>query len=340
MITLVVPVFNEEETILIFYKAVRSEPGLRDEAIEIVFVNDGSRDRTVAIIEDLASRDPLVRLVDFTRNFGKEAALFAGLAAAQGAAVIPMDVDLQDPVSVIPQMLHSWRNGAEVVLAKRCDRSNDSFFKRKTAQIFYKLHNKLSNLPIEEDVGDFRLISREILQEILRLPERNLFMKGLLAWVGGRVEIITYQRQIRFAGQTKFNGWKLWNLALEGITSFSTIPLRVWTYVGFSIAFISFAYGMWMIASKIFFGNPVAGYPSLFVAIMFLGGIQIVGIGILGEYIGRIYIETKRRPRYVIRNSQSASTASGAFETLIQAPAITEEESYQHFDLKGFAYHE
>jgi len=304
-ISLVVPVFNEEDTIPIFYQAVRKE--LPEYEVEIVFINDGSKDGTESIINALAVSDPLVKPLSFTRNFGKEPALFAGLEHATGDAVIPIDVDLQDPIEVIPQLIAKWQEGADVVLAKRADRSTDGHLKRKTAEWFYRLHNKISSPKIEENVGDFRLMSRETVEHIKRLPERNLFMKGVLSWVGGRVEIVEYTRAERVAGTTKFNGWKLWNLALEGITSFSTFPLRMWTYIGLAVAGAAFLYGAWMIFDTLAFGNPVRGYPSLLVSILFLGGVQLIGIGVLGEYIGRIYIETKRRPKYLIKECKNES---------------------------------
>ncbi|WP_312359251.1 glycosyltransferase family 2 protein, partial [Mixta calida] len=263
-ISLVVPVFNEEDTIPIFYQAVRKE--LPEYEVEIVFINDGSKDGTESIINALAVSDPLVKPLSFTRNFGKEPALFAGLEHATGDAVIPIDVDLQDPIEVIPQLIAKWQEGADVVLAKRADRSTDGHLKRKTAEWFYRLHNKISSPKIEENVGDFRLMSRETVEHIKRLPERNLFMKGVLSWVGGRVEIVEYTRAERVAGTTKFNGWKLWNLALEGITSFSTFPLRMWTYIGLAVAGAAFLYGAWMIFDTLAFGNPVRGYPSLLVS--------------------------------------------------------------------------
>ncbi|EGT0662152.1 glycosyltransferase family 2 protein [Citrobacter werkmanii] len=303
-ISLVVPVFNEESTIPIFYKTVREFEGLKEHEVEIVFINDGSSDSTESIINALAVSDKLVVPLSFTRNFGKEPALFAGLDNATGEAVIPIDVDLQDPIDVIPHLIEKWQHGADMVLAKRTDRSTDGRLKRKSAEWFYKLHNKISNPKIEENVGDFRLMSREVVENIKLLPERNLFMKGVLSWVGGKVEVVEYARAERVAGDSKFNGWKLWNLALEGITSFSTFPLRVWTYIGMLVAGLSFLYGAWMILDKIIFGNNVPGYPSLLVSILFLGGVQLIGIGVLGEYIGRIYIECKNRPRFILKSEQ------------------------------------
>lgn len=304
-ISLVVPVFNEEATIPIFYKTVREFEELKQYAVEIVFINDGSKDATESIINALAVSDPLVIPLSFTRNFGKETALFAGLENATGEAVIPIDVDLQDPIEVIPHLIRKWQSGADMVLAKRSDRSTDSRLKRKSAEWFYKLHNKISSPKIEENVGDFRLMSREVVENIKKMPERNLFMKGVLSWVGGSTDVVEYFRSERIAGDSKFNGWKLWNLALEGITSFSTFPLRIWSYIGLLVAGAAFLYGAWMIFDTLAFGNAVRGYPSLLVSVLFLGGIQLIGIGVLGEYIGRIYIEVKKRPRYILKGSKS-----------------------------------
>ncbi|WP_336654454.1 glycosyltransferase family 2 protein [Leclercia adecarboxylata] len=304
-ISLVVPVFNEEDTIPIFYKTVREFEWLQQHKVEIVFINDGSEDATESIINALAIADPLVVPLSFTRNFGKEPALFAGLEHTSGDVVIPIDVDLQDPIEVIPLLIEKWQAGADVVLAKRSDRSNDGRLKRKSAEWFYKLHNKISNPKIEENVGDFRLMSRAVVENIKLLPERNLFMKGILSWVGGNTNVVEYTRAERIAGNTKFNGWKLWNLAVEGITSFSTIPLRMWTYIGLFVAGAAFLYGAWMIWDTLAFGNPVRGYPSLLISMLFLGGIQLIGIGILGEYIGRIYMEVKKRPRYLIKDKKT-----------------------------------
>lgn len=299
-ISLVVPVFNEEETVNIFHQTVRQHPALQAFDIDILFINDGSTDRTSLMVEALIARDSKVGLVNFSRNFGKESALFAGLEYATGDAVIPIDVDLQDPIDVIPQLIEKWSNGSDVVLAKRIDRSSDDFMKRKTAEMFYRLHNTISEPKIEKNVGDFRLMSRRVVDAIRAMPERKLFMKGILSWVGFSTQIVEYTRAPRVAGSSKFNGWKLWNLALEGITSFSTFPLRIWTYLGFLAATFSLLYAIWMVIDKILWGNSVPGYPSLMTAILFLGGVQLMGIGVLGEYIGRIYTESKNRPRYIV----------------------------------------
>lgn len=309
-ISLVVPVFNEEDAIPIFYSEVRRQEQLQKYDVELIFVDDGSRDDTCSIIEGLAASDNLVTLVRLSRNFGKEAALFAGLDYSSGDAVIPIDVDLQDPIAVVPLLIEKWLSGYDVVLAKRMDRTSDSFMKRASAEMFYRLHNKISNPRIEENVGDFRLMSRQVVEEIKMLPERHLFMKGLLSWVGFETAIVEYARADRVAGTSKFNGWKLWNLALEGITSFSTIPLRMWTYLGMVVATFSLGYALWMVADKLIWGNAVPGYPSIMTAILFLGGVQLIGIGVLGEYIGRIYIETKKRPKYIVKKVSNGGNCS------------------------------
>ncbi|MCW8276948.1 glycosyltransferase family 2 protein [Pseudomonas sp. PCH199] len=301
-ISLIVPVFNEEQAIELFYQAVRHELQIGDIDVEIVFINDGSADRTAEQITTLAQADDLVMLINFSRNFGKEPALFAGLEYATGDAVIPMDVDLQDPISVIPLLIEQWRKGADVVLAKRRDRNCDSYFKRHSASLFYHLLNRISYTRIEENVGDFRLMDRKVVDVIRALPEHQLFMKGVLSWAGFNTVVVEYERARRVAGSSKFNNWKLWNLALEGVTSFSTVPLRLWTYVGGCVSIFAVLYAVYMVLDKIFNGNSVPGYPSLMTAILFLGGVQLIGIGILGEYIGRIYIEAKHRPRYVVKD--------------------------------------
>lgn len=306
-ISLIVPVLNEEEAIPVFYQAVRAYEELQHYQVEIIFIDDGSTDNSDTILSQLAQQDVLVKHLSFTRNFGKEAALFAGLKHASGDAIIPIDVDLQDPIEVIPQLLTAWEEGADVVLAKRTERKTDSWLKRKTAEWFYKIHNNIAPVSIEENVGDFRLMSKTVVASILKLPERNLFMKGVFSWVGYQQAIVTYSRPARKVGKTKFNGWRLWNLAVEGITSFSTTPLKLSTYFGVFIALLSFVYGAWLIFDKLINDNPVPGYPSLMVSVLFLGGVQLIAIGILGEYVGRIYIETKQRPRYLLKKKENSS---------------------------------
>jgi glycosyltransferase involved in cell wall biosynthesis len=311
-LSLVVPLFNEEQAVKVFYQAVRQEPALRDYTVEIVFINDGSTDRTAENTRAIALVDHDVVLINLSRNFGKEAALFAGLEHARGDAVIPMDVDLQDPVEVIPQLLAEWQKGADVVLAKRRDRSTDGYLKRHSASLFYHLLNHIAYPHIEENVGDFRLMDRKVVDVIKALPEQQLFMKGVLSWAGFDVAIVEYDRAPRAVGQSKFNAWKLWNLALDGITSFSTLPLRLWSYIGGCISLLALVYAGYLVLDKVLFGNAVPGYPSLMTAILFLGGVQLIGIGILGEYVGRIYMEAKHRPRYVVKDViRSRATEEG-----------------------------
>ncbi|WP_313202602.1 glycosyltransferase family 2 protein [Pseudomonas sp.] len=316
-ISLIVPVFNEEQAIRPFYDAVRQALANQTDRVELIFINDGSQDGTEKQIRQLIAGDPDVALIDLSRNFGKEAALFAGLEQAGGDAVIPIDVDLQDPVEVIPELIERWRAGFDVVLAKRRDRSCDSYLKRFTAAGFYLLLNRISQIRIEENVGDFRLLDRKVVEVIKAMPEQQLFMKGVLSWPGFKTAVVEYERASRTAGNSRFNGWKLWNLALDGITSFSTVPLRLWTYVGGVIALLALASAAWQVIDKWLYGNAVPGYPSLMTAILFFGGVQLIGIGVLGEYIGRIYMESKHRPRYVIRavaGRRAARQEKPAFE--------------------------
>ncbi|MEN5200201.1 glycosyltransferase family 2 protein [Pseudomonas wadenswilerensis] len=309
-VSLIVPVFNEEQAVRGFYQAVRQEPSLQAHLIEIVFINDGSSDRTAEIARSIALTDSDVVLINFSRNFGKEPALFAGLEYASGDAVVPMDVDLQDPVAVVAQLIDEWQNGADVVLAKRRDRSSDGYLKRRSASLFYRLLNRIAYTHIEENVGDFRLMDRKVVDVIKTLPEQQLFMKGVLSWAGFNVAIVEYDRAARAVGRSKFNAWRLWNLALDGITSFSTLPLRLWSYLGACISLLALLYAGYLVVDKILFGNDLPGYPSLMTAILFLGGVQLIGIGILGEYIGRIYMEAKHRPRYVVKEIVKANVTT------------------------------
>ncbi|CAN0618712.1 CPS-53 (KpLE1) prophage; bactoprenol glucosyl transferase [Burkholderia multivorans] len=303
VISLVVPFYNEEEVIDRFFTEIRSTlatiPGCD---FEVVCVNDGSQDLTLDKLLKHSADDARVRVVDLSRNFGKEAALTAGLDYATGDAVVPFDADLQDPPETIAKLVEKWREGFDVVIAKRAERTSDSYAKRSTASLFYRFHNAIADVRIPDNAGDFRLMSRATVDALKQLPENRRFMKGLFSWVGGRTAVVEYTRQPRAAGKTKFSGWKLWNFAIEGITSFSTWPLRVWTYIGGATAFFAFLYGSFLIAKTIIHGRDVPGYASILTAILFLGGMQLVGIGVVGEYIGRIYLESKRRPVYIVRS--------------------------------------
>jgi glycosyltransferase involved in cell wall biosynthesis len=302
LLSLVIPVFNETESVNLFVETVtRVFITAPEIALEFVFVNDGSTDGTLQVLLALQARDSRVRVVDLSRNFGKEAALTAGIDEARGEVVVPIDVDLQDPPEVVLRMVDLWRSGYEVVVGRRASRDADSFAKRVSAHGFYALHNWMAAPRLPENVGDFRLMDRCVVQALQQIPESRRFMKGLFAWVGFRTAIVDYARPERAAGRSKFNGWKLWNFALEGITSFSTTPLRVWTYLGLGVSALSFAFAAFVVVRALILGIDVPGYASLIVAVTFLGGLQLTGIGILGEYLGRTYLESKRRPIYLIR---------------------------------------
>ncbi|MFZ4286381.1 glycosyltransferase family 2 protein [Variovorax sp. HJSM1_2] len=303
-IGLVIPVFNEVESIDIFLEKISSifanQPHI---TVELIFINDGSTDSTLEKLISRQIHNKNIKIIDLSRNFGKEAALSAGLQFSKNDVAIPIDVDLQDPPELILEMIAKWREGYEVVLGRRINRDVDSWAKRRSASFFYRIHNKISNLQIPENVGDFRLMDRKVVEALKELPESHRFMKGLFAWVGFRTAYVDYVRPERAAGTTKFNGWKLWNFALEGITSFSTDPLRIWTYVGFFISSLSFIWAIFIAIRVIIDGVDMPGYASLMVAVTFLGGLQLIGIGVIGEYLGRTYIESKRRPVYLIRHT-------------------------------------
>lgn len=306
LVSLVVPFYNESAGVETFQAAITATiDAIESVEFEIVCVDDGSRDDTLPRLLAMIARDSRFRVIELSRNFGKEAALTAGIEAARGSAIIPMDADLQDPPHLITRMIAAWREGADVVLARRVDRDSDSFAKRKTAEFFYRFHNRVSSVKIPENVGDFRLMDRAVVDALARLPETQRFMKGLFAWVGFRAVTLDYTRTARAAGHSKFSGWKLWNLALEGITSFSTTPLKVWTYVGGAGALLSFLYALFIVGRTLILGRDIPGYASLLVAVIFFGSLQLVSVGLLGEYIGRVYLETKRRPAYLVRREYS-----------------------------------
>ena len=305
VLSLIVPVKDEEEAIAFFVEQVTQALGAIDDPaareFEIMFVDDGSTDGTMDEIRRAFAAEPRVRALSLSRNFGKEAALSAGLDHARGQAVVPMDVDLQDPPEVIGPMLAKWREGFDIVYGVRTNRETDSLPKRLTADLYYRAHNRLSNDKIPEHAGDFRLLDRKVVDVIRQMPERNRFMKGLFAWAGFRQTSVTYRRQPRQVGKTKFNYWKLWTFALDGITSASTVPLRVWSYIGGTVALFALAYAGFVVVRTLIWGVQVPGYASMMVAILFLGGLQLLSLGILGEYVGRILIEAKHRPLYVVR---------------------------------------
>lgn len=310
LISIICPMKNEAANLTAFLD--RLIPVLQSVAVsyEIICINDGSDDDTLSKLLKLQVTYPQLRIVDFSRNFGKEAALTCGLDLARGDIVIPMDADLQHPPETISEMVLLWREGYEVVLAKRQHRSNESWLRRKTANSFYRLHNQISEIHIPADVGDFRLMDRKVVEALKRLPERRRFMKGLFAWAGFRQTTISFACEDRHAGRSNFTGWRLWNFALEGITSFSTLPLRIWIYIGAVISLSAFTYAVYLVVRTLIYGPDVPGYASLITALLFLGGVQLTGLGVLGEYIGRIYGEVKQRPVYIIRDLHEAENES------------------------------
>lgn len=301
-LSIVCPFFNEQNVVNFFLKETTDVLDDLKESYEILCINDGSTDNTLSTLIQAKRKYSQIRIINFSRNFGKEGALSAGLDYARGDVVILIDADLQDPPELIKELVSFWKQGYDVVLAKRTDRSSDTFIKRLSAQLFYKIHNKISTIKIPENVGDCRLMTRRVVESVKLLPENQRFMKGIFSWVGFNAATVEYKRNKRIAGTTKFSGWKLWNFALEGITSFSTVPLRIWLYIGAIVSLLSFIYGSFIILRTLFLGVDVPGYASLLTSILFLGGIQLLGIGVLGEYIGRIYLESKSRPLYIIEN--------------------------------------
>ena len=309
LISIVVPAFNEEAVLPQFHQTIALVLSELPFVFELVYINDGSSDNTLSIIKQLRESDKQVTLIDLSRNFGKEIALSAGLQKAAGDAVIVIDADLQDPPELIPELIREWQNGYDVVYAQRTHRKGESLLKRTTAHFFYRIIQRISKIAIPEDTGDFRILSRRAVNALNTFNEQHRFMKGLFAWIGYRQKAVHYQRDPRHAGETKWNYWKLWNFALDGITSFTIAPLKISTYLGLITAAGAFAYGIYMVIETLIYGNPVAGYPSLIVIILILGGVQLVAIGILGEYLGRIFNETKRRPLYFINEYIPSSEA-------------------------------
>lgn len=301
-LTIICPMKNEAGNLAAFF--ARLVPVLESVAdtYEVLCINDGSSDDTLPQLLLARERNPHIRIADLSRNFGKEAALTCGIELAKGDVVIPMDADLQHPPEVIPDMVRHWREGFEVVLAKRQNREAEHWARRATAGWFYRLQNRISEVDIPADVGDFRLMDRKVIEALKRLPERRRFMKGLFAWAGFRQTTVTFVCEPRFAGASNFSGWRLWNFALEGITSFSTVPLRIWTYIGSTIAAFALVYAVFLLLKTLILGRDVPGYASLITSVLFLGGLQLAGLGVLGEYIGRIYGEVKQRPIYIVRD--------------------------------------
>ena len=310
LLSVIVPAYNEAEVLPEFHRRLSQTLRGLDLNSEIIYVNDGSQDATADILYSLRNVDPSVAIIDLSRNFGKEIAMTAGLDHTSGDAVVVIDADLQDPPELIPELVKYWREGYDDVYARRSSRDGENFIKRATAHLFYRLLRALSNIDIPPDTGDFRLLSRRAVDSLKQLREQHRFMKGLFNWVGFERKEILYKRDPRSAGTTKWNYWRLWNFALEGITSHTTIPLRFASYLGFVVALFAFIYALFMVYDKLVHGNPVAGYPSLLVTMLFLGGVQLITLGVIGEYLGRMFDESKNRPLYFVKKFIPAGTAS------------------------------
>lgn len=314
-VSVVVPVFNEEEVLPEFHRRLQAVLATLGESSEVVYVDDGSRDGSATLLHTLHALQPGVAVLRFSRNFGKEAAMTAGLELARGEAVILIDADLQDPPEQIPAMVAAWREGADVVnMRRRC--RNEGACKKVTAHFFYRVLNRLSEVDIPADVGDFRLLSRRAVDALNRLPERTRFMKGLFAWIGFHQHTLYYDKNARAAGQSKWRYWKLWNFALEGITSFSTVPLKAASYAGLLCAASAFLYALYFFTKALVVGDAVQGFPTLIVTILFLGGLQLLGLGIIGEYLARLFVESKQRPLYLVDECLPATTAALPLSTI------------------------
>ena len=306
ILSIVIPAYNEEEVLPEFHRRLTSVLEGIEGSCEILYVNDGSSDRTLEVLNDF--KDPRVWIIDLSRNFGKEIALSAGLDYARGEAVVVIDADLQDPPELIPKFIEKWQEGYDVVYARRTARDGETFIKKATAKLFYRFIQGVSRVKIPEDTGDYRLLSRRAVEALKQLRETHRFMKGLFAWIGYPQIAVNYRRDPRFAGSTKWNYWHLWNFAIEGITSFTINPLKIASYFGLTTSVMSFTYALFVIYKTLFFGEPVQGYPTLMVVVLFLGGVQLMSLGVIGEYLGRMFNETKHRPLYFINSFNPATS--------------------------------
>lgn len=309
LLSVVVPVYNEAAVLPQFYRQVEKVMRAIGSPYELVFVDDGSVDDTASVLAGLRAGDQSVAVIALSRNFGKEIALSAGLDHARGDAVIIIDADLQDPPDLIDEFVRAWREGYDVVYGQRLDRRGDSRVKVWSARWFYRIINYLSDVEIPRDVGDFRLLSRRAVEALRSLPERRRYMKGLYAWIGFPQKAVPFVRQPRAAGASKWSYWRLWNFALEGITSFSDVPLRVATYLGIATSGLAFLYGAFLLVRTLIWGNPVPGYPSLIIVMLFLGGVQLICLGIIGEYLARTFQEAKARTLYFVKEYHPAGGA-------------------------------
>ncbi|MFC5569754.1 glycosyltransferase family 2 protein [Lysobacter yangpyeongensis] len=327
LLTIVVAAFNEAQALPLLHPRLRAVlDTMPDVESRVLYIDDGSRDATWEVLQHLATQDPRVALLRLSRNFGKEAALTAGLDHVDAGAALILDADGQDPPELIPQFVARWREGFDDVHGTRIEREGEGWLKRGTAHVFYRVIGRLSHTPIPADTGDFRLLSPRSLAALRQLRERHRFMKGLFGWVGFNSVAIPYHREARSAGASKFNFWRLWNFALEGITSFSTAPLRLATYLGLITAAVAFVYALWIVIKAMLWGDPVAGWPTMMAVILFLGGVQLIALGLIGEYLGRLYLEAKQRPLYLV---DAWKPAAGVFSSR-QSPVAIEGESHAH----------
>ncbi|MBJ7549076.1 glycosyltransferase family 2 protein [Marinomonas ostreistagni] len=326
-LSVIVPFFNEQEVLPEFHRRLTQVLDNLSFHSEIIYVDDGSSDQSLVLARSFNALNCQVRCIALSRNFGKESAMSAGLEHAKGEAVILIDADLQDPPECIPDMLEAWRSGADVVNMKRSTRHGESWLKRTSAAMFYKLLNRLAALDIPENVGDFRLLSARVVRHLNQLPERNRYMKGLFSWPGFKQTTLTFERDARFCGETKWNYFKLLGLAMDGLTSFSIRPLRLATIAGATTASLAFIYGAWIVFKTLAYGDPVSGYPSMMVAMLALAGVQLLAIGLLGEYIGRIFVEVKQRPLYLVDSVSEQQASASAIETSSVKPWVVENAS-------------
>jgi glycosyltransferase involved in cell wall biosynthesis len=315
-LSIVVPLYNEELNIDYLFERLISALKPLNLKYEMICVNDGSRDKTLECLIEHHRRNSDIKVINLSRNFGKEVALTAGIDFATGRAVVPIDADLQDPPEVIEELVAKWREGYDVVYATRRSRQGESWLKRFTANAFYRVIDKISRVPIPRDTGDFRLLDRRVVDALKQLPERTRFMKGLFAWVGYKQASILFDRPSRHKGSTTFNYWRLWNFALDGIVSFSFLPLKVWSYIGIFISLTSFIYASFLVIRTLVAGIDLPGYASIMAALLFLGGVQLISLGIIGEYLGRVYEEVKGRPLYLVRDSYGFNSSEGVTKSV------------------------
>ena len=312
-ISILIPAYNEEEVLESLYQRLgKLANDNKSYDFEFLFVNDGSRDKTLEIIKDYAEKDDRVAYVSFSRNFGKEIAMIAGFDYVTGDATVIVDADLQDPPELIPKMIKYWEEGYDDVYAKRNSRDGESWLKKASSQWFYRILQKSTHIPIQIDTGDFRLLDRCCVEALKQIRESQRYTKGMFSWIGYKKKEITYNRDPRIAGKSKWNYAKLFNFAIDGITSFTTMPLRISSILGFIVSLIAFIFIIIVVVKTTLFGDPVAGYPSLMAVVLFLGGIQLLSLGVIGEYIGRIFIETKQRPLYFVEEYHSGKTTKKA----------------------------